>query len=247
MESAAWNLLEELKFNPIPIGTNESIILDYTLLKTVFVESVYDFSTWPVPTTIVDMLLKGETGDELQTLIAALAPTTSEAWINKMTLAMSSIGIHCADGGYRAETLDEFMPAIHQLRNTSRIMGDSADGVGMTCARWQLAAKEKYEGDFKVKTRNPMLILANTYDGLTPIKSAYNASGGFEGSVVLEIEGYAHSSVALPSVCSLRATAAYFVNGTLPEPGTICTVDATPYGNTTEAWINILSEFEGRG
>jgi len=45
-------------------------------------------------------------------------------------------------------------------------------------------------GDFRVKTKNPVLLIGSTYDPVTPIASAHNVSAGFEGSVVLERGGF---------------------------------------------------------
>lgn len=74
-----------------------------------------------------------------------------------------------------------------------------------------------------------MMIVTNTFDGHTPPQSAYNTSAIFEDSVVLEINGYGHSSANLVSKCATQHLLTYFVNGTLPEPHTRCKVDLLPY------------------
>ena len=38
-----------------------------------------------------------------------------------------------------------------------------------------------------------------------------------------------HCSHALPSLCTTKAMRAFFADGTLPEEGTICSVDASPF------------------
>jgi hypothetical protein len=99
-------------------------------------------------------------------------------------------GIHCVDRTPRTSSFDEFLPTVRRLYKTSRIFGDVTVSTSATCAQWRIEAKERYEGDFRVQTRNPILLIGNTYDGHTPLVSAYNVSSGFEGSVVLEIHGY---------------------------------------------------------
>jgi hypothetical protein len=75
-------------------------------------------------------------------------------------------------------------------------------------------------------------------------------SHGFNGSVVLTQDsagvrfashGYAqlliillcfttqHCSLSGPSVCTQKHIRQYFLNGTLPESGTVCAVDAPPF------------------
>ena len=63
------------------------------------------------------------------------------------------------------------------------------------------------------------------------------------------MDGFGHGSTAVPSECGLRAISAYWVNGTLPEPGTVCRRDVEPYSpdwwpevfkaaGVNETWIN---------
>lgn len=44
---------------------------------------------------------------------------------------------------------------------------------------------------------------------------------------------YQHSSLAAPSVCTVTYIRDYFVNGTLPDPGTICPVIGSPFDRNT--------------
>lgn len=64
-----------------------------------------------------------------------------------------------------------------------------------TCAQWKIEPKERYTGDFNVKTKHPVLFIGNTNDGLTPLVSAKNVSSTFEGSVVLTVDGYGVSFI----------------------------------------------------
>lgn len=107
------------------------------------------------------------------------------------------------------------------------------------CAQWPYNAKERYQGDFQVKTKNPVLFIGNTGDAHTPLVSAYNVSSGFEGSSVLEIDGYGHASVAVPSSCSMKHIAAYWQDLTLPRNGTRCFAEAQPFKNVS--WADIFA------
>lgn len=82
-------------------------------------------------------------------------------------------------------------------------MGDATTAVSMTCAQWNMDAKERYDGDFQVQSEGPVLLIGNTYDGLTPLVSAQNVSSGFRGSVVLEVNGYGVRTSLFPW-CSSR-------------------------------------------
>ncbi|OBT66462.1 hypothetical protein VE03_03590 [Pseudogymnoascus sp. 23342-1-I1] len=181
LEQAVWTLIDAVKYNPIPMG---SFLLDYTILKATIVGNLYSTYGWPQLTALLDMLLMGNIKE------ASAGASASGVLTEAEKIFMAVMGIHCGDRNVRASRLDDFMPAVGQLYNTSRIMGDITTAISMTCAQWKFDAKERYEGDFQVETKEPVLFIGNTYDGLTPLISAYNVSSGFRGSVVLEVNGY---------------------------------------------------------
>jgi TAP-like protein len=86
-----------------------------------------------------------------------------------------------------------------------------------------------------------MLVIGNTHDGHTSLKSVHNASASWEAaSFRREVNGYGHCSTKLISECTTRTTAAYFVNGTLPEKGMVCPVDVAPYRPLIEETQRVL-------
>ncbi|KAI3598077.1 alpha beta hydrolase fold family [Moniliophthora roreri] len=64
---------------------------------------------------------------------------------------------------------------------------------------------------------------------ITPLANAHKVSKLFPGSVVLQQDSSGHSALRSPSLCTANAVRAYFVNGTLPEPGTVCPIDGNPF------------------
>lgn len=106
-------------------------------------------------------------------------------------------GIHCSDRFNRISSLEDFLPVSDRLHDISRLMGSVELPIASDCAQWPIKAKERYEGDFQVSPRKPVLIVGNSHDGHTPIASARNVSAGFEGSVVLEVNGYGVSRIHL--------------------------------------------------
>ncbi|KAG9242113.1 hypothetical protein BJ878DRAFT_517199 [Calycina marina] len=51
----------------------------------------------------------------------------------------------------------------------------------------------KNNGNFKVETKNPMMVIGNTWDAHTPLISAHNVSSGLEGSVMRQVDGWGAS------------------------------------------------------
>ena len=52
-----------------------------------------------------------------------------------------------------------------------------------------------------------------------------------------------HSSLAQGSLCTTKSIRAYFVNGTLPQPGTVCDVDVPLFAGTA-GWNEILQRLD---
>jgi TAP-like protein len=185
IEQAVRELIDTVKYHPIPLG---SFMLDYNVLKGMIVQSMYGTFYWPLLTSLLDMLLTGNTKDALAVLteLAGGASVTEES----KQLLMGVMGIHCADRTVRVSTFDEFLPVVDQLYKGSKIFGDVTPAISMICAQWKMKAKEVYDGDFQANTKEPVLLIGNTGDGFTPLASAYNVSSGFKDSVVLEVNGY---------------------------------------------------------
>jgi hypothetical protein len=189
LEQAVWNLLDTVKYHPIPLGR---IMVDYDLLKAVIVQSMYSTYYWPLLTKFLHMLLTSDTKDALAVLIELVGDTTTPE--ESKQLFMSVMGIHCADRTVRVSNFDDFLPVVDQLYNTSKIFGDVTPAISMICAQWKMKAKEVYMGNFQANTKKPVLFIGNTGDGFTPLASAYNVSSGFKDSVVLEVDGYGVSN-----------------------------------------------------
>ncbi|KAI1476079.1 alpha/beta-hydrolase [Daldinia eschscholtzii] len=238
LEQTIWDLLETVKYRPIALKT---FILDYASVKSLLVQALYDSSLWPLLARVLNAILT-EQYDLVNDIFEALMPTTVIDIFKQSQQPQVISAIHCSDNMVRSKTFDDFAPAIERLYNISKIIGDGVIFLNSACAQWKIEPKERYTGDFNVKTKNPVLFIGNTFDGLTPLVSAKNVSSTFEGSALLTVDGYGHSSLAAPSACTIRVTSAYWVNGTLPSEGKVC--DSVPlYSGIT--WEEIINEVYG--
>lgn len=189
LEQSVWDLLDHLKYHPQPIG---NYIVDRAIVSSLIAEFLYNYNSWPRLAKILDMLIHEEKRD-IPFLIEAIFATddpNSKTYETGMAMVQSVVGIHCGDRAARAGSLEALMPAMWEMANVTRLFDGMPDGINIPCAQWRFEPKERYEGDFQVAPRNPVLIIGNTWDGLTPLRSARNVSSGFNGSVVLEVNGY---------------------------------------------------------
>ena len=159
-------------------------------------QNFYNPATWPRLTSALNKLFEGEVGSDVLQLLALSIPTNATALINnEITSRAPLLGIKCSDSFPRAATLNELQPAVDRIHKSARLLGDTQDPTRFVCARWKFNAKQRYEGDFNVKTKNPMLILSNRVDAVAPLAGAKNLSATFQGSRLLEIDGYGVSSL----------------------------------------------------
>ncbi|SPO02593.1 related to hydrolases or acyltransferases (alpha/beta hydrolase superfamily) [Cephalotrichum gorgonifer] len=234
LEEDIYTALETLKYNPIPLSAGGiGILLDYATLKGQIYNSLYNPITWPKLAQTLDILFSGNATSIIADFFQPAPPPAPDA--------EAILGIKCSDKLLRASTLEEVLPSVEARWELSRIGGDIVDVSVLQCARWRMPAKEQYAGDFQVKTAHPVLLVSTQNDPNTPLVSARNMSAGFEGSVVLEQAGYGHTILSQASLCTVKITSAYFENGTLPEPGTVCEVDAVPFSGDP-GWVSVLTQ-----
>ncbi|KAK8078468.1 alpha/beta-hydrolase [Apiospora saccharicola] len=143
--------------------------------------------------------------------------------------------IACADGApLTDETPESFQLYVDTLiHDVSRFTGAASAFSKLNCVGRRIRPKwhphpsrdHHHHNRTVLLTRFPLLFIGNMADNITPLRSSYNNSAVFPGSVVLVQKSYGHASVAAPSVCTARAIRAYFQDGALPAPGTYCDQD----------------------
>lgn len=225
LESAAYDLIEELKYRPI---SHRGTILGYQELKGAIRFALYSPNTWLLLDSTLDAFLAEPRNDTLAG--DALSKLVSISLTGTLPADDSGIGIECVDKAPRSNVFDVINAAFDEAQAASRLLGDSLVALIATCAQWTLEPRERYMGGFeRVKPRKPMFVIGNTYDPATSIKSARNISETIKGSVLLEHGGVGHTSIQHPSICTARAIQSFFRNGTLPKPNTLCEPVATPF------------------
>lgn len=179
LERSLYDFLEHLKYNPLVLGP---MIVDYSAAKGAIFSLLYSPNSWSELAAGIHGVMTGNVTVALE-LTAALESGTDP----RLNEYLASI--QCSDKAPRAFDRRDILPFIDELFNRSNF-SDIQSQVFSWCANWKFQAKERYSGNFDVKTRNPILIIGNTYDPVTPLVSARNVSQTFEGSVLLQHDGY---------------------------------------------------------
>ncbi|KAI4864053.1 TAP-like protein-domain-containing protein [Hypoxylon rubiginosum] len=213
LEATMLQLFTKMRESP-PVY-NGSIVFDLTIFKSHVYNSLYRPSSWPGLALAIDDLLQGNLDTFAARILGGAGAIPQQA--------QAILGIRCGDKRRRTGDVADLAPDFAQYRRQSRWFWDWAWGYYVTpCAQWKFSARERYEGDFRVKTRSPLLFVGNTFDPVTPLVSARNMSEGFEGSVLLTHNGHGHLALSQPSNCTDMAIQRYFLEGILPAPGTVC-------------------------
>ncbi|KAI9930634.1 hypothetical protein MW887_011389 [Aspergillus wentii] len=223
LEKTIYNLIDDIRVNPL---IHEQNIIDDSLLKTYIRSSLYSPPVYPALSSALNSLLNGNTSAFMKIYNAQMS---GDAIFGDILPNDAPFAIQCADKKIDKSTLSDILPDMYDMVGQSRLLGEVAIGLTSICTQWKVKAKERYSGNFDVKTKNPMLVIGNTYDSATPLRCARNTTATFEGSVLLEHGGWGHATLAHGSSCTSKAIRDFWINGSLPEHGTVCPPDYAPF------------------
>ena len=134
---------------------------------------------------------------------------------------------------YWKQGRNEMIQALQPLWNESRF-AHAHSRLYYPKQQWPLTRSHNFTfkdygiNGSSIQTLHPLLILSTTYNPVTPLVSAKSANLAFQGSQVIEIQGYGHSSLAEPSRCLVKRLRDYLYDGILPDGYSTCKVDQ-PY------------------
>lgn len=186
-------VFEDIRTNPISVSYPElgygEVIDYYTVMDYVYTR-VYAPPKFQFLVAMLGALAERD-GEMFHEVLAAdkqasLQPP-SEDPVPGAQFAPSAI--RCGDRFPKTDDIKEVEKVLDKAHELSPMFGYyGANLNAQLCAQWKFEAAERYDGDFNVNTKNPVLFISTTYDPATPLVSARNMSSTFEGSVVLEQE-----------------------------------------------------------
>jgi pimeloyl-ACP methyl ester carboxylesterase len=97
------------------------------------------------------------------------------------------------------------------------------------CAGWRATDADGYFGPWNHPTAHPILLVGNTYDPATPYHDSVAMSRELADARLLTMDGWGHTALDNPSSCIQQYEASYFIDGTLPPPGTVCQPNQQPF------------------
>lgn len=217
-----------LKHHPIPLAdANPPQIYSYFMFISGLFQSMYAPVTWP---TIADGLYEAIKNGNLSSM------ASGPGQVRGVEIMQIACGDNLADFTENLWGVKDYERHISELRADSPHFAEFFGQIGLMCdGIWPVRASERHNGNFTSQTNFPLLVLGNDYDPVTPGRYAKKMAGLFPNAVHVQREGYGHCSSSQPSKCIDDIVAAYFLDGELPAPETVCEVDKPVFGVSTES------------
>ncbi|KAH6615968.1 Alpha/Beta hydrolase protein [Chaetomium sp. MPI-SDFR-AT-0129] len=240
--------VEKLKDEPVGVYVNSTVygVLDYWAVwhSGVF-PGLYKSATWRDLADNLAALFQGNATP------AYLAYGLKKAWEDEaepFQFISNNDGV--AGPEYwpsdRLGLVEELVPFFNESK-----FGDAILDAYFSKQIWSIPHTHEYVPERGVKTAHPVLILTTSWDPVCPVVSAQSANDAFEDSRIVEVKGYGHCSISLPSACVAKHVRNFLYDGKLPDEHVTCEADGNPYFSKPEeksAWISAeaVSEEDSR-
>ncbi|TFK70843.1 hypothetical protein BDN72DRAFT_498595 [Pluteus cervinus] len=233
-------IANSLRKVPIPVKTNISYgLVDWDLLHSTVFSALYQPYTtfYPLAQSLAE-LAKGNAKPfyQLSETPGFSCDCSTGTGFSYPTQESGSFVI-CSDGGPLPRGLKFAKFYYHEMDTIAPWGGGIMSLNFLDCTGWPKFRRTNFQGPFSATTNFPILLIGNTADPVTPLRSARKMSAGFKNSVLLRQDSAGHTSLSSPSSCTLQMIQDYFVNGLLPDENTVCAIDGSPWPNLDEEML----------
>ncbi|UPK76640.1 alpha/beta hydrolase [Nocardioidaceae bacterium SCSIO 66511] len=136
-------------------------------------------------------------------------------------------GVACTDGANPVDP-DAWTQAAASKDKVAP-MGILWAWISSPCAQWPGSDEDAYHGSFDNEPSTPILVMNNTHDPATSLKSAQGLHEVSPGSRLVTVNGGGHGVLG-SSECATKVSSAYLLEQTLPDDNVTCDADAGPFG-----------------
>ncbi|KAF5311060.1 hypothetical protein D9619_008146 [Psilocybe cf. subviscida] len=225
-------IMESVRSRPIPMRTKAGYgLLDYAMLRSALLSGLYaPYESFPILAQGFAELDRGDGTrlfDRMNPKAFNCNCNNSESDEDLFSLE-SAAAVLCNDGDDvpgDLQSAEEYFKMMMEASSWSELWAS----IRLGCVNWPKFSKDHFQGPFNASTSHPLLLVGNTADPVTPLWAAKKMSKGFKDSVVLTQDSAGHCSLSAPSVCTQKHIRNYFIDGTLPAPGTMCHPVSPPF------------------
>ncbi|KAK4168222.1 Alpha/Beta hydrolase protein [Cladorrhinum sp. PSN259] len=232
---------ESMLHRPVPSYSEldgPSLVTYQGLVLAIYM-SLYDPTTWPATAQMFQELEAGNSTlagaylgrlwDFQPSVLCSVKEKHSSIDLAHLVICADAYDSPVPEGGLM--WWDQFWS---NMTNRSWISGNSRFLHVLSCRHFTSywpQPSEVYRGDLNHTLRNPVLLVATTYDPATPLRNGKRllAEMGHNARLVVH-HGYGHTSISDPSNCTDTIGKGYMLSGLLPdEPETNCRANGSPY------------------
>ncbi|KAF8333063.1 Alpha/Beta hydrolase protein [Cantharellus anzutake] len=155
-------------------------------------------------------------------------PPLRSRWSLKVNYAFQAIT--CADAldWGNTTTTDVFNEVIYTAITETQMFAPMLIDAGFYCHKWVTRAPERYMGPWNATLKNPILVIGNKADPITPFTSAkFVADLLGDGAYLVEQDDFGHTSFAEHSDCTTAIIRNFLVDDTYPTRNQFCGTNQT--------------------
>jgi pimeloyl-ACP methyl ester carboxylesterase len=235
-------LADRLRGDPATITdpiTGDTFTVTYNDLIAVTLGALYAPFIWPDLAFLLADLEQQLSPEVLGRRLAAirtelgLAAAPQEEYPN---FVEGYPGVGCSDS-VNPRSFKAWQSAADAAEATYGYFGRVWNWAFSACRPWpSTAGEDRYLGPWTAETSSPVLIVGNHFDPATAYHGAVAASKLLPNSALLTYGGWGHTAYfSAGNFCVDSHVTHYLLTGQLPEAGTVCEPEGSPFGPTTAA------------
>ncbi|MGW1073297.1 alpha/beta hydrolase [Streptomyces sp. NPDC002537] len=216
-ERQIGDLLRRLDRKPIPGAGGR--MLTRALATGGIAQSLYSKDFWDYLTEGIEDAENGD-GRLLLSLSDSMNGRGQDGRYS--TLQSSLNAITCADSAQRY-TASEIEAKLPEFRRASAVFGEFMAWSLTQCTGWPVKGEWR-NPDVSARGSAPIVVVGNTGDPATPYEGAHRMAQALGQGVGVELtyRGQGHGAYDSGNACVKGAVDAYLLDGTVPQPGKIC-------------------------
>jgi pimeloyl-ACP methyl ester carboxylesterase len=229
-------LAARIRQTPITIidpETGDEFKFTYDQLIALTLGALYSPESWPDAAQLLADLEAQAAPQQLTRALAAvrasggLAAAAQEPYPN---IVESFPGVLCSDST-NPRKFSAWPAAADKAERQHGYFGRLWTWASSPCASWPRGVgDDRYQGPWRARTANPVLVVGNFFDPATPYHGALKAARLLPNSKLLSYAGWGHTAYFRGNFCVDNTVTTYLVKVQPPAKGKVCQPEGSPFG-----------------
>ncbi|MEB7505654.1 alpha/beta hydrolase [Arthrobacter koreensis] len=201
-----------------PLSASDGRLVTVSTFVSGFILPLYNDANWPALTQALSSALRGDPSTML--MLADLGAERNEDGSYESNSYEVFSAVNCLD--YPMETDPAQMAAdAAELEEASPTLGRFLAYGGVTCEAWPYEPVNEPR-PLTAEGADPIVVVGTTGDPATPYEWSQALAGQLDSAVLVTWEAEGHTAYGRGNQCIADAVDDYFIDGTVPEDGLVC-------------------------